>query len=93
MSCLIASYLSSTAPTQLYTLVRRVLTALLHHVQKPEQFSTVIDPLLNDFQAAIQSEPDDEHGSERRCRMMNVLLVPVAVRQGSRLTRTSYTLF
>ncbi|KAL5531823.1 UTP20 [Sanghuangporus sanghuang] len=59
-------------------LLRRILTALIHHCKKAEQFSIIAEPLILKF-----AETTDVECSKR---MLELLIVPCTVRQGSRLT-------
>ncbi|KAL5476563.1 UTP20_1 [Sanghuangporus weigelae] len=59
-------------------LLRHILTALLHHSPKAEEFSTVAEPLTQKF-----IETSDAESSKR---MLDMLIVPCTVRQGSRMT-------
>ncbi|KAH8110477.1 hypothetical protein DFH11DRAFT_1547369 [Phellopilus nigrolimitatus] len=63
-------------------LLRRLLTALIHHCAKAEQFSPAADQLLQKF----VSITDAGCNSEDARRMLNVLAVPCSVRHGSRLS-------
>lgn len=85
---LLAYYLSTEAPETTYTLIRRVLTALIHHVKNAGQFSPLADLLVQEFSTISKStkstSPED---LERLRRMLEILTVPSSVRQGSRLTR------
>ncbi|KAL5483039.1 UTP20_9 [Sanghuangporus weigelae] len=58
-------------------LLRRILTALIHHCSKTEQFSTFAKPLIQKF-----VETTDAESSKR---MLELLTVTCTVRQGSRL--------
>ena len=65
--------------------IRRVLTALVHHCAKAEQFSTISEPLIDSFaENAGMSE-----SVEKIARVLGVIAVVCGVRQGSRLTSTS----
>ncbi|KAL5498462.1 UTP20 [Sanghuangporus vaninii] len=58
-------------------LLRRVLTALIHHCSKAEQFSVVAEPLIRKFVETTDAECSK--------RMLELLIVLCTVRQGSRL--------
>lgn len=68
-------------PRPTHTLLRRTLTALIHHVKNAEQFSLVGDILVQRL-TTVRQEDD----IERLRRMLEVLAVATSVRQGSRLT-------
>jgi hypothetical protein len=56
---------------------------LIHHVKNADQFSLLGDVLTQRFKAIATANPkNDEHLR----RMLEVVAVPCAVRQGSRLT-------
>jgi len=84
---LLEYHLSSSANTSTtYTLIRRTLTALVHHVKNAEQFALLGDLIVQKFSELlkstdIKSEPD----VERLRKMMEVVGVVCSVRQGSRL--------
>lgn len=59
-------------------LIRRILTALVHHCSKPEQFAPVVDPIIARFGSLTEIKDIK--------RTINVLAVPCSVRQDSRLT-------
>ena len=83
ISPLLTYYLSTEDPETTYTLIRRTLTALIHHVKNADQFSLLGDVLIQRFKATTtENSKDDEHLR----RMLEVVAVPCAVRQGSRLT-------
>lgn len=79
---------SNAQPQITGKLLRRVLTALVHHCPKAAQFTVLGDLLvekLDDIlQELVSSAPDDV---ETIRRMLDVMSVPCAVRRGSRLTR------
>ena len=60
-------------------LLRRTLTALVHHCSKADQFSVVAELLIRRFRDTTEVEQSK--------RMLDLLTVPCSVRQGSRLTR------
>lgn len=63
-------------------LLRRVLTALIHHCAKAEQFAVIADPLVEKL-GAVSATEDAK-------RLISLLSVPCSVRQGSRLTCESF---
>ncbi|KAK1236291.1 U3 snoRNP protein [Marasmius sp. AFHP31] len=64
----------------IYTLIRRVFTAFIHHVKGPEQFTPITDIVVKN----ISSTPSEDN--ERLRRIMEVAAVISSVRNGSRLT-------
>ena len=62
-------------------LLRRVLTALIHHCQKPEQFGTVADPLIEKFVSSAECNDMDKLEG-----LLFTVGIPCATRGGSRLT-------
>ncbi|KZT64878.1 hypothetical protein DAEQUDRAFT_769307 [Daedalea quercina L-15889] len=79
---LVGYYVGAEDEEAAYTLVRRVLTALIHHCKDKEQFSGIADVLVAKFEECVK-EPADE---ERLRRMLEVASVVCSVRQGSRLS-------
>ncbi|KAJ7127008.1 hypothetical protein C8R44DRAFT_111309 [Mycena epipterygia] len=81
---------SSADPTpRTYTLLRRLLTALIHHVRNAENFASVGDVLVDRFISLAQGTTED--GLETLRRMMDLISIPAAVRNGSRLTQKHAT--
>ncbi|KAF9524996.1 armadillo-type protein [Crepidotus variabilis] len=76
-------HLSSVNPKPTHTLIRRALTALLHHVRTADQFSTLSEPILQKLSLLLK-DPNTKH--EELGRMLDVASVIISVRQGSRLT-------
>ena len=68
------------------TLIRRLLTALVHHCAKPEQFSAIADMLVK--KAELVGDDEEALG-----RLLDPLFVICSVRGGSRLTREFCTSF
>ncbi|CAK5281436.1 unnamed protein product [Mycena citricolor] len=64
-----------------YTLSRRVLTALIHHVRGADQFS----PILNVLSATFTSTKDDSKDSV--VRILELTSIPASVRNGGRMTQ------
>ncbi|KAJ7494716.1 armadillo-type protein [Mycena galericulata] len=85
---------SSADPTpKTYTLLRRLFTALIHHVRNAENFACVGDVLVDRFIAMAQATtPSPEDDLEPLRRMMDLISIPAAVRNGSRLTRKFFCL-
>ena len=85
---MISYHLSDTEdPKPTYKLIRRSLTALIHHVKGAEQFSPVGDVVMNMFittQKAVDLSKEED--IERLSRMMEVTSVVASVRHGARLT-------
>jgi U3 small nucleolar RNA-associated protein 20 len=86
LSTLVTYHLSCSNPIQTYKLIRRLLTALIHHCKSAEQFSPVADYLVNEYSTAVTSK-SIENDHERLFRILRVVSVPCAVRGGSRLAR------
>ncbi|KAI5120165.1 hypothetical protein M0805_008432 [Coniferiporia weirii] len=83
LSCL--DFYLITGPDQLekaFTLLRRLLTALVHHCAKADQFALIAGPLVEKFVEMAESTCNVEDAK----RMLAVLVVPCSVRQGSRLS-------
>ncbi|KAJ6576400.1 hypothetical protein DFH09DRAFT_1451514, partial [Mycena vulgaris] len=82
---------SSADPTpRTYTLLRRLLTALIHHVRNAENFASVGDVLVERFLLLAKgTTPEDDLETFRR--MMDLISIPAAVRNGSRLTQKHAT--
>jgi len=78
---LLSCYIDSVDPKATYTLLRRSLTALLHHVKNADQFSGLTELCMERSTATIKA--GDE---ERTRRMLNIMSVLIGVRQGARLT-------
>lgn len=86
---LLAYHMTSETPELTYTLIRRVLTALIHHVKKADQFTPLADLLVGQFASLSKStqSTSPEHIESLR-RMLEIISVPTAVRQGSRLAQS-----
>ena len=80
---LIDCHLTSDNVELSYTLLRRVLTALIHHCNSLEQFSVVASLVIDRFCALSQAEDLD---NQKLQRAMHITSVVCAVRQGSRLS-------
>ncbi|KAG1731833.1 armadillo-type protein [Suillus paluster] len=89
MATLIDCHLTSDYPDLSYTLLRRVLTALIHHCNGSEHFSVVASLIVDRFCAVSQAEGANQQQLQRA---MQITSVVCAVRQGSRLSRL-YFLF
>ncbi|KAJ7773254.1 hypothetical protein B0H16DRAFT_1304430, partial [Mycena metata] len=81
--------LSSEPTPRTYTLLRRLLTALIHHVRNAEHFAAVGDVLVDRFILLTQETSPDDLETFRR--MMDLISIPAAVRNGSRLTQKHAT--
>ena len=75
---------TQTAADGLYHVIRRILTALIHHVGTAEQFSPISTVVLGVFKPAAVSN------TQNITRLLPVLVTICSVRYGSRITRTSY---
>ena len=75
-------------------LIRRTLTALVHHCLKAEHFTSVSDILFDQFSKVLEG-PDsvdlrDSANLERLNKIIDVFSIPGTVRRGACLTRTSH---
>ena len=76
-------YLSSPANSKLtYTLLRRSLTALIHHVDNADQFSILSETILQQVLTIFKQE---NHDAKMLRRALDVCSILLGVRQGSRL--------
>jgi U3 small nucleolar RNA-associated protein 20 len=67
-----------------YTLLRRLFTALIHHVRNTENFVSVGDVLVDKFISLAQgTTPFSEDDVETLRRMMDLISIAAAVRNGS----------
>ncbi|KAF8805205.1 hypothetical protein BYT27DRAFT_7105392 [Phlegmacium glaucopus] len=91
---LLEYHLSSSANTSTtYTLIRRTLTALVHHVKNAEQFALLGDLIVQKFSELLKStDIKSELDVERLRKMIEVVGVVCSVRQGSRLTGSQMSL-
>lgn len=80
---LIDCHLTSDNVELSYTLLRRVLTALIHHCNSLEQFSVIASLVVDRFCALSQAE---DLNNQQLQRAMHITSVVCAVRQGSRLS-------
>lgn len=78
----------------MHTLIRRSLTAFIHHVKSADQFSPVATMLIDQLDSTLRhyaegsaTDPSNVLLNVQLCRMLEVVVVPCSVRQGSRLTR------
>ena len=78
--------------TTTYTLIRRTLTALVHHVKNAEQFALLGDLIIQKFSELLKStDIKSESDIERLRKMIEVVGVICSVRQGSRLNGMLFT--
>ncbi|KZT04836.1 uncharacterized protein LAESUDRAFT_682314 [Laetiporus sulphureus 93-53] len=82
---LLSYYLECGTPEMSLKLIRRVMTALIHHCKDSEQFSSVAEVVLEQFLQCAKAESGDAD-EERLRRMLEVAAVACSVRQGSRMT-------
>lgn len=68
---------------KLETLIRRVLTALIHHVKNATGFAVVGDLIVAQFVQAFNNKAEGHH---QLARVLEVISIPLAVRHGSRMT-------
>ena len=73
-------HLTCSDPRHTSTLIRRYLTALIHHVKNADQFSPISRSLID---ALTNADVDQE---EKLNRLLQTVAVPCSARQGSRLT-------
>ena len=85
ISQLFRCYADTQAATgELYHVIRRILTALIHYVNTPEQFSPIATVVLDAFKSVVT------YSAEKTARLLPAVVTICSVRHGSRLTRTSY---
>ena len=65
---------------ELYHVIRRILTALIHNVNTAEQFSPIANVVLDTFKSVAASS------NERTNKLLPVIVTICSVRHGSRLT-------
>lgn len=84
---LLEYHLSSSANTSTTnTLIRRTLTALVHHVKNAEQFELLSNLIVQKFSELLKlTDIKSESDVERLRKMIEVVGVVCSVRQGSRL--------
>ncbi|TFK68467.1 hypothetical protein BDN72DRAFT_821164 [Pluteus cervinus] len=90
LNSLIAFYLECSSPEHIYTLLRRTLTALMHHVRQADHFAVIGDALLHhltlmDF-SMLSTSQSSADALERLRRVLDLVSIPCCVRQGARLT-------
>ncbi|KAF6761032.1 U3 snoRNP protein Utp20 [Ephemerocybe angulata] len=83
VSPLLAYHLKTDNPEPTFNLIRRTLTALIHHVKNAEQFSSLGNLVVQQVKASIKVGEE-----EQTRRAVLVATIPCSVRQGSRLTDT-----
>ncbi|KAF8622933.1 hypothetical protein AX15_006611 [Amanita polypyramis BW_CC] len=88
--------MSSTTPALTHALIRRSLTAFIHHVKNADQFSPVAEVLIGQFDLVMRCYLETSSVSqtsvpldEQLRRMLEVIVVPCSVRQGSRLSHSN----
>ena len=74
---------AQVAAGELYHVIRRILTALIHNVNTAEQFSPIATVVLDEFKSAVASSV------EKTTKLLPVVVTICSVRHGSRLTRMS----
>lgn len=72
------------AAIELYHVIRRILTALIHTVNTAEQFSPFTNVVIDTFKSVVASS------AEKTTKVLPVVVTICSVRHGSRLTRKSY---
>ncbi|KAI0764301.1 armadillo-type protein [Trametes elegans] len=78
---LIRFHLSSDVPDDSFTLIRRVLTALIHHCKGPDQFTPVSEAVVSHFFDVVNEGNEQKIG-----RALDVASIVCSVRHGSRMT-------
>ncbi|KAG6860769.1 hypothetical protein C0995_007801 [Termitomyces sp. Mi166 len=98
-SQLLEAHLSNEDTENTYILIRRTLTALIHHVKNSTAFAPLTDLLVQRFTTTVASLTATSSSSipsndtiERMRRMLEILSIPSAVRQGSRLAQNQLSL-
>ncbi|KAJ3508085.1 hypothetical protein NLJ89_g5945 [Agrocybe chaxingu] len=79
-SPLLSYHVAAPDPKPTYTLLRRALTALIHHVKNAEQFVSVADLIVQKLSTCVKTD------IEQLRRTVEVASIICSVRQGSRLT-------
>ena len=83
---LLRYHLTCASPEGSYTLIRRVMTALIHHCKDAQQFAPIADRLVEQFVTCVESPANEE----QLRRILEVATVACSVRQGSRLSCELY---
>ncbi|KAG6897519.1 hypothetical protein C0992_000745 [Termitomyces sp. T32_za158] len=96
-SPLLEAHLASECPETTYILIRRTLTALIHHVKNSSAFAPLADILIQRFTATIANltaSPFTPSDDTIECvrKMLEIMSIPSAVRQGSRLAQNHVSL-
>ncbi|KAF5354672.1 hypothetical protein D9756_005618 [Leucocoprinus leucothites] len=86
---LLAWHISAEDPEATFTVLRRSLTALVHHVKTADQFSALGELLIRELKKVL--DEDDGTDSEKLRRVLEVVSIPYSVRQGSRMTQAHHT--
>ncbi|KAJ3868344.1 armadillo-type protein [Lentinula novae-zelandiae] len=92
ISPLLEFHLSCMDSDPSYTLIRRVVTAFIHHIKGPDQFSPIADIIVKQYAKICSVDHEAEDGHEEKLRrILEVAAVPASVRNGSRLASASLT--
>lgn len=76
---------SNETPQRSEQLLRRILTALVHHCSQPEQFTPIASLLLQKLSCVAEEDPaQDLYYDETVRRILEVISVPCSARKGSR---------
>lgn len=78
---LISYNLKTDSPEPTFNIIRRMLTALIHHVKNADGFSSLGNLIVQQVKTTIKT--GDE---EQIRRVLDIATIPCSVRQGSRLT-------
>ncbi|KAG6844945.1 hypothetical protein H0H87_002278 [Tephrocybe sp. NHM501043] len=90
---LLTTHFASEDPEVTHTLIRRALTALIHHVKNHNAFAPLADLLVQRFTALVAGfDATSVDAVERLRRMLEIISIPSAVRQGSRMTQNQLSL-
>ncbi|KAM6502751.1 Armadillo-type fold [Amanita muscaria] len=89
---------ASATPDLTHTLIRRSLTALMHHVKSADQFSPLAELVIGLFDSTLKQYVDQGPScsqysvplEEQLRRSLEVVAVPCSVRQGSRLRSSDF---
>jgi U3 small nucleolar RNA-associated protein 20 len=75
-----------TGPAASYKLLKRVLTALIHHTRGSEQFKGIADVFVAEYLSLLECKLPNKHPIDTLKRVMRILTVSLSVRQGSRMS-------
>ena len=92
MACLIDAHLSTaTEESEIISrLLRRVLTALIHHCSTAEQFSPISELVIGRFMKIINEKEKIDSNVDQLRKTLDLVVVICTVRKGSRLSRKPF---